>query len=78
MATFTRFEEIECWQKARELTRLIYQLSSQLPLSKDFEFRDQFRRAGLSIMSNIAERYERGGRGEFLQFLSMAKVLQVK
>jgi four helix bundle protein len=73
MATFESFEEIEAWQKARELTRGIYAVSSKGPFSKDFGLRDQIRRASVSIMSNIAEGLERGGTREFIQFLSMAK-----
>jgi len=73
MATFESFEEIEAWQKARGLTRGIYAVSSKGPFSKDFGLRDQIRRASVSIMSNIAEGFERGGTREFIQFLSMAQ-----
>jgi four helix bundle protein len=73
MATFQSFEEIEAWQKARGLTREIYAVSNKGAFSKDFGMRDQIRRASVSIMSNIAEGFERGGTREFIQFLSMAK-----
>ena len=73
MATFKKFEEIEAWKKARELTKQIYGASSSGSFAKDFALRDQIRRAAISIMSNIAEGYDRGGTGEFLHFLSMAK-----
>jgi len=73
MATFQSFEAIEAWQKAKELTRGIYAVSNKGPFSKDFGLRDQIRRASVSIMSNIAEGFERGGTREFIQFLSMAK-----
>lgn len=73
MATFKRFEEIEAWQKARELVRQLYVLSGKDKFAKDFGLRDQVRRAAVSIMANIAEGYERGGGREFAQFLSMAK-----
>jgi four helix bundle protein len=73
MALITRFEEIEAWQKARELTQGIYAYSKVGAFGKDFGLRDQIRRAAVSIMSNIAERFERGGKAEFLHFLSMAK-----
>jgi len=73
MATIQSFEEIEAWQKARELTRQIYSLSSQGSFSKDFRLRDQIRDASVSIMSNIAEGFERGGTKEFVQFLAIAK-----
>ena len=73
MSTFASFEEIEVWQKARQLTKEVYQVSGKGPFSRDFGLRDQIRRACVSIMSNIAEGYERGGTKEFLQFLSIAK-----
>ena len=73
MATFQRFDEIEAWQKARELTRELYSVSSREPFSKDFGLRDQIRRASVSIRGNIAEGFERDGTQEFVQFLAMAK-----
>ena len=73
MATFTKFEEIDSWRKARELTKEIYKLSNRAPFSKDFSLRDQIRRASVSVMSNIAEGYDRSGTGEFIQFLATAK-----
>ena len=73
MATFQRFEDIEAWQKARELTHEIYIVSNEGRFSKDFELRDQMRKASVSIMSNIAEGFERGGTKEFVQFLAVAK-----
>ncbi len=68
-----RFEDIESWKKARGCTRLIYEMSSQGNFTRDFALRDQIRRAVISIMSNIAEGFERGGDKEFIQFLSIAK-----
>ena len=73
MATFHRFEDIDAWQKARELTRAIYTVSGKGSFSKDFALRDQIRRASISIMANIAEGFERGGNKGFLNFLSIAK-----
>jgi len=73
MATFQKSEEITAWQKARELTREVYDLSGKGSFGKDFVLRDQARRASVSIMANIAEGFERGGTKEFLQFLSIAK-----
>jgi four helix bundle protein len=61
------------WQKARKLTREIYEITRQVPFAKDFGLSGQIQRAAVSIMSNIAEGFERGGRGEFHQFLSTAK-----
>jgi four helix bundle protein len=73
MTTIKRFQEIKAWQKARELTRVVYDFSNRAPLNRDFALRDQMRRACISILSNIAEGFERSGSGEFRQFLSVAK-----
>jgi four helix bundle protein len=67
------FEELVAWQKARELTKLVYQLTSTGEFAREFGLRDQIQRASVSIMSNIAEGYERGGRAEFHKFLVIAK-----
>jgi len=68
-----RFEDLIAWQKARELTKGIYQVTREGPFAKDFGLSGQIQRAVVSVMSNIAEGFERGGRGEFHQFLSTAK-----
>jgi four helix bundle protein len=73
MSTIQRFEDIVAWRKARELTRLIYVATKDGIFAKDFGLRDQLRRAAVSVMSNIAEGYERGGDKELIQFLSLAK-----
>jgi len=73
VAAIRRFEDIEAWQKARVLTKLIYSLTKQGEIARDFMFKDQLRRAAVSIMANIAEGYERDGNKEFLQFLAIAK-----
>ena len=73
MARLERFEDVDAWKKARELTRAVYQITSTGEFAHDFGLRDQIRRATVSVMSNIAEGFERGGDKEFLQFLSMAK-----
>jgi four helix bundle protein len=73
MAKVTRFEDLTSWQKARELNRFVYALSGKDGFSKDFELRNQMRRASISVLSNIAEGFERGGDSEFIQFLSIAK-----
>lgn len=67
------FEDLEIWKDARALTNGIYQLTRDSRFSKDFALRDQIRRAAVSIMSNIAEGFERGGNQEFIQFLYVAK-----
>ena len=68
-----RFEDLVAWQKARGLTREIYRVTSDGAFIRDFRLRDQIRRACTSVMSNVAEGFERGGRSEFHQFLSIAK-----
>ena len=73
MAKIEKFEDILAWQKARELTQLVYRASRKGEFAKDFALRDQIRRAVISITSNIAEGFERGGIKEFVQFLGHAK-----
>jgi four helix bundle protein len=73
MAKIKKFEEIESWKKARELTKELYSVTSTGKFSRDFGLKDQIRRASVSILSNIAEGFERGGDKEFLQFLAVAK-----
>lgn len=68
-----KFEDIESWKKARKLTNEIYDATSTGSFSRDFELRKQIRRAAISILSNIAEGFERGGDKEFIHFLAMAK-----
>jgi four helix bundle protein len=73
MATFKKFEEIECWKKARELTRRVYEITANPAFARDFGLKDQIRRASVSVMSNIAEGYDRSGTAEFIHFLATAK-----
>jgi len=68
-----RFEDFIAWQKARKLTREIYRATNLPRFSRDFGLKDQIRRSSVSIMSNIAEGFERGRPSEFHQFLSIAK-----
>lgn len=67
------FEDLEVWKSARELTSRIYKITGGGAFSKDFGLRDQIRRAAVSVMSNVAEGFERGGNQELIQFLSIAK-----
>ncbi len=73
MASIERFEDIEAWKLSRQATRRTYDVSSVGGFSKDFDLVNQIRRACISIMSNIAEGFERDGNKEFLQFLAIAK-----
>lgn len=72
MSTIQKFEDIIAWQKARELTREIYK-HLNFEKVKDRGFCDQIQRASVSVMSNIAEGFERGTRQEFLNYLYIAK-----
>lgn len=73
MGKIERFEDLIAWQKARKLTSDIYRLTRIVPFASDFGLSNQIRRATVSIMSNIAEGFERWGGGEFQHFLSTAK-----
>ncbi len=68
-----RFEDLEGWKKARELVNRIYDMTHQGPLAKDFGLRDQIQRAAVSIMSNVAEGFDRSHKAEKLQFYRVAR-----
>ena len=74
MATIQKFEDIIAWQKARLLTKEVYaETFKNLKFKNDYGLCDQIRRASVSVMSNIAEGFERGTRQEFLNYLFIAK-----
>jgi four helix bundle protein len=73
MTGIARFEEIQAWQTARELTNMIYALTNQLGINRDFGLRDQIRRAAVSVMSNIAEGFESRTDAQFINYLGMAR-----
>jgi four helix bundle protein len=73
MTTITRFEEIEAWQTARELTRKIYEMTNEGQFARDFGLKDQMRRASVSIMSIIAEGFESRTPALFVDYLGRAK-----
>jgi len=73
MGKIERFEDIDAWRKARELTKAIYNVTADGKIATDYSLKDQIRRASLSIMANIAEGFEREGNKEFRQFLAQAK-----
>lgn len=58
------FEDLEIWKASRVLTNKVYEITKDIAFSKDYGLREQIRRASVSIMSNIAEGYERGGNQE--------------
>ncbi len=73
MAKIEKFQDLEAWKMARKITKKIYDRSKQEKFSRDFALCNQMRRVSISILSNIAEGFERNGDKEFLQFLSIAK-----
>lgn len=73
MAKIEKFEDLEVWKMSRIVAREIYEISSGERVSRDFALVNQIRRASISILSNIAEGFERSGDKEFLQFLAIAK-----
>lgn len=68
-----RFEDIRAWQQARELSKLVYELTRQGNFAKDFRLRDQITGAAGSIMHNIAEGFDDGSDVEFIRFLKYAR-----
>ena len=73
MATIHRFEELEVWKLAREFAKTVYNITNSDCFKQDYRFSAQIRAAAGSIMDNIAEGFERNGKKEFMQFLSIAK-----
>ncbi len=73
MAMIHTFEDIEAWQKARQLSKMVYKYTKFDAFKKDYGLCDQIRRAAVSVMSNIAEWFDRSGNKEFVQFLFIAK-----
>ena len=80
MAKVTKFEDLKCWQLARELVMLVFQACEEGKLAKDFETRGQIKRAALSVMNNIAEGFGRFGNKDFIRFLdiSQSSAIEVK
>lgn len=73
MATIEKFEDLQSWQKGRQLANAIYDLADCPKFAKDFQLRDQIRRAASSVMHNIAEGFDSGSNPEFARFLKMAR-----
>lgn len=67
------FEDLEVWREARKLTNHIYKLSGAGKFAKDYDLVNQMRRASVSVMSNIAEGFVRGGNKEFVRYLFIAR-----
>ena len=68
-----RFEELEVWRKSRTVMREVYRMTASEAFGRDWSLRDQMRRSSVSIMSNIAEGFERQSRKEFARFIEIAK-----
>lgn len=73
MPAVQQFEDAEVWQTARQLVKAVYAATASGAFAKDFGLRDQIRRAAVSVMSNIAEGFERGTNKEFIYYLYVAK-----
>src|SRR5689334_2292161 len=73
MPLIERFEDIQGWQEARKLVKMIYVLSNKNAFAKDFGMRDQTRRASVSVMANIAEGFDCDSDIEFARFLGIAR-----
>lgn len=70
---YKQFEDLPVWKDARSLSRLVYRLTRQATFDEDRGLRDELRENVRSVMSNIAEGFERGSNAEFIQFLGYAK-----
>ena len=73
MALIQRFEDIQAWQEARTLVKMIYALTRKEYFAKDFSMKDQIRRASVSSMTNIAEGFDCESKLEFARFLGIAR-----
>ena len=73
MATIQRFEDLQSWQKARQLANAVYDLTDRPGFARDFQLRDQIRDAAGSVMHNIAEGFDSGTDPEFIRFLKIAR-----
>jgi four helix bundle protein len=71
--TIQNFEDLNVWQRSRELVKLIYELTKNKLFKRDYSLVDQIRRSSISVLSNVAEGFERGSNKEFIQFLYIAK-----
>lgn len=73
MATISRFEDLEVWQKCRAFNQKICEVIIKIQRNKDYSLADQLSRSAGSCMDNIAEGFEREGNKEFIHFLSISK-----
>lgn len=73
MATIQRFEDLECWQEARELVKIVYSLTKKTEFKKDYELVRQVRKSAVSSMGNIAEGFHRNSTKDFMRFLDYSR-----
>ena len=73
MGTVKRFEDLKIWQAARALANRVYEVTKSRPFGQDRALCRQIRDAAISIMSNIAEGFERGSNKELVQALFIAR-----
>ena len=73
MTAIKQFEDIQAWQEARELTRMVYRVSTRGAFAKDYRLRDQIQGSAISVMSNIAEGFDTRTDAEFIRFLGYAR-----
>lgn len=73
MTSITKFEDLIAWQEARTLVKMIYKITADGALAKDFGMRDQIQRASVSVMTNIAEGFDCESTTEFARFLGIAR-----
>jgi four helix bundle protein len=73
MATIRRFEDLECWQAARELTKYVYKLTKKEKFSKDFELVRQIRKSSVSSMGNTSEGFHRNSNKDFMKFFGYSR-----
>jgi four helix bundle protein len=68
-----RFEDLEIWKEARELSKLIKSFTKKSEFSRDYKLSSQINSSSGSVMDNVAEGFDRDGNKEFIQFLSIAR-----
>jgi four helix bundle protein len=73
MATIKRFEDLECWQEARELVKIVYSLTKNNQFKKDYELVRQVRKSAVSSMANVSEGFHRNSSKDFMRFLDYSR-----
>jgi len=67
------FKDLECWQKAHEFVKTVYQVTRLFPEDERYGLTSQFRRAAVSIAANICEGYRKLSRADKLRFMNIAQ-----